>query len=57
MTLPWTDDLAVLLYPWRVKDGIILPSAQRCRHEHRGGRERDEGEGGDDRESEPAGWD
>ena len=25
MVRPWVDDLAVLLWPWTVRDGSILP--------------------------------
>ena len=44
MLASWIDDLAVLYWPWRVKDGITFPPAQRRRRDHRSGNQRDEDE-------------
>ncbi len=52
--LTWVDDLAVLMWPWRVKNGIILPPAQRRRRDHRHGHQGDEDEAGYDYDAEPA---
>ncbi len=55
--MPWVDDLAVLLWPWRVKDGIILPPAKRRHREHGGGNRGNEDEQDHDRDAERAGRD
>ena len=54
MLLMWINDPAVLLWPWVVKDGIVLPPAERRRHKHRRDDKRDEDEGGYDHNAERA---
>ncbi len=48
MSRPWIDDLAVLLWPWTVKDGTILPPVKRRRRKDRNGVQAGEDEAGDD---------
>jgi hypothetical protein len=45
---PWTDDLAVLLWPWRIRDGIILPPVKDTADEHGGSGGGDSGKQDDD---------
>ena len=42
MLPPWVDNLAVLLWPWRVKNGIILPPVKHEPGKHRHGNRGDE---------------
>jgi len=54
ITPPWVDDLAVLMWPWRVRDGIILPPVQCLRHAHRSSDPGDDDEQRHDRDTERA---